>query len=147
MFNGRPVIDLGEIIYQDEGHNIIVTDGLEFVVDMLIDASAVYDTGLSYCAEGTDNTAVTAAATDLGTEAARKSITSRSRSGVEGTFSTFFTAAEADDNIKEAGLFGGTGATAAADSGVMFSHWLVAYDNSGATVDITFDYVLTPTYS
>ena len=56
LFRGRPVLDLGEIAFQGEGHNMIVTDGLEFISNALIDTSAVYDTGLTYCAEGTDNT-------------------------------------------------------------------------------------------
>ena len=146
-FMGRPVLDLGKITFQDTGRNIVVTDGLEFIGDMLIDTSAVYDTGLTYCAEGTENTAVAASDAALGTEAARKAITSRSRSGVVITLSTFFTAGEANDAIEEAGVFGGSGAGAGADSGVLFSHWLVSYDNSGTTSDITFDYVLTPAYS
>ena len=147
VFNGRPIIDLGKIVHTDGGENRIVTDGLEFVTDMLIDTSAVYDTGITYQAEGTNNTAPAAADALLGTEAARKIMTSRSRSGVEGTFSTFFTGAEANDNIKEAGIFGGTGATGAANSGILFSHWLVSFDNSLGAYDITFVYILTPTYS
>lgn len=147
FFQGRPIIDLGVPIKKLEGENMIVTDGLEFIVDMLIDLSAVYDTGLTYQAEGTDNTAVAAGQASLVTEAARKAITSRSRSGVEGAFSTFFTAAEANDAIEEAGLFGGSGASAAADSGVMFCRWLASYDNSGSIADITFLYTLTPAYS
>ena len=147
LFRGRPLIDVGHIVHCDEGSNIVVTDGLEFISNMLIDTSAVYDTGLTYCAEGTDNTAPAANQEDLVTEAARKAITSRTISGVESTFSTFFTAAEANDVIAEAGLFGGSGASAAADSGIMFCRWLVSFDNSGALYDITFDYVLTPSYS
>lgn len=149
IFLGKPVIDLGKIIHKDGGENMIVTDGLEFLIDMLIDLSAVYDSGILDCAEGTNSTAPAAGQAALVTEAARKVITSRSRSGVEGTFSTFFTAAEANDAIEEAGLFGGTGALGVGnpDTGVMFARWLVSYDNSTPTADITFDYVLTPSYS
>ena len=147
-FNGRPVIDLGKIVHEDGGENMIVTDGLEFVVDSFIAALSTFDSRIRVCAEGTGTTAPAAGQEDLVTEAARKDITSKSRSGVEGTFSTFFTAAEANDNIKEAGLFGGTAADdEVADSGIMFCRWLVSFDNSGTDYDITFDYVLTPAYS
>jgi len=148
-FLGRPIIDFGVLVYEDGGENMIVTDGLEFVVDMLIDTSAVYDTGIIDQAEGTDNTAPAAGQTTLVAEAARKEMTSRSRAGVVGTLSTFFTGAEANDNIKEAGIFGGTGALHAGnpDTGVMFSRWLASYDNSLGAYDITFTYILTPSYS
>jgi len=77
--------------------------------------------------------------TQLTTETARKAITSRTRSGNVVTFSTFFTAAESTYNIKEAGVFGHSTASAAANSGVLASHWLVSFDNSGGLYDITLD--------
>lgn len=147
LFRGRPIIDLGKIVHMEEGENIIVTDGLEFISNMLIDTSAVYDTGITYQAEGTDNTAPAAGQTDLIAETARKAITSRTISGSEATFSTFFTAAEANDAIEEAGLFGGSGAGASSGSGIMFARWLVSFNNEAANYDLTFDYVLTPAYS
>lgn len=143
IFQGYPLIDPGEIVEVKKAKNIIVTVGLQLVGNMLIDAGAQWDTGLTYCAEGTDDTAPVVADTTLGTEAARKAITSRTRVGEEITLSTFFTAAEANDNIKEAGIFGSSTAGAGADSGVLFAHWLTSYDNTGALVDITIDYVLT----
>lgn len=136
----------GEVIVK-EGTNRIVTLGLAFISNHLIDTSAVYDVGLTYCAIGTNNTAPTAGDAALGTEVSRKAITSRTILGVESTFSTFFTAAESTYNIKEGGLFGGSGASGTPDSGILFSHWLVAYDNSSGLFDLTFDYVLTPSYS
>lgn len=146
-FKGRPILDLGNIAHVLEGENMIVTDGLELVTNMLIDTSAVYNIGLTYQAWGTDNTAVATSQADLVAEAARKVMTSRNISGVVGTFSTFVTAAEGNDNIKEAGVFGGSGAGGAGGSGIMFARWLVSFDNSGAGYDLTFDYVVTPSYS
>lgn len=139
-------IKTGEIIVK-EGKNMIVTYGLYFVSNALIDASAVFDTGLTYCAIGTDNTAVAAGDTALGSEQARKSITSRTIAGVEATFSTFFTAAESTYAIEEAGLFGGSNAGAGSGTGLLFSHFLVSFDNSGGNYDVTLDYILTPSYS
>ncbi len=136
----------GEVIVK-EGKNRIVTYGLYFISSALIDASAVFDTGLTYCAIGTNATAPVAGDAGLGTETARKAITSKTISGVEATFSTFFTAAESTYNIKEAGLFGGSGAGAGSGSGLLFSHWLVSFDNSLGVYDITISHVLTPSYS
>jgi len=133
----------GRTIYLvKEGHNLITTAGKQLIGDMLIDETG-YDTGLTYQAEGTDDTAPAVGDTTLGAEAARKAVTSKSRSGNEITYSTFFTAAEANDNIKEAGIFGHSTASATPDSGILFAHWLVSFDNSGGNYDLTFDYILT----
>ena len=134
-------IRTGEIIVK-EGENLIVTTGKGLVGDMLIDASG-FDTGLTWQAIGTSNTAPVIGDTQLTTEAARLAITSRTRSGNVATFSTFFTAAQSTFNIKEAGIFGHSTANAAANSGVMFNHYLVSFDNSGGLYDLTFDTALT----
>ena len=134
-------IKTGEAIVK-EGHNLIVTVGKSLMGDMLID-EAGYDTGLTYQAIGSDNTAPAIGDTVLAVEEARKAITSKSRATNEITYSTFFTAAESTYAIEEAGIFGHSTAGAGADSGVLFSHWLVSFDNSGGLYDITIDYVLT----
>lgn len=131
----------GEIITL-QGTNLRVTAGKVLLCQMLID-EAGYDTGLTYCAIGTNNTAPAVGDTTLGTEAARKVITSKTRSGAEITLATFFTAAESTYNIKEAGIFGHSTASGAPDSGVLFSHWLVSFDNSSGLYDITISYILT----
>ena len=142
---------MGKIVHEDGGENRIVTDGLELLGDMLIDKGAQWDTGLTYHAEGTDDTAPADAQATLVAETARKIMTSRSRTTAGAvvyiTCATFFTAAEANDNIKEGGVFGTSTASAAADSGIMFSRYLVAFDNSLAAYDVTFTYVLSPSYS
>ena len=133
----------GEVVKVITSKNIICTVGKAFVGDMLIDADSDHDTGLTYCAIGTNNTTPVVGDTTLGTEAARKAITSKSRVSNEITLSTFFTAAEATYNIKEAGIFGHASATSSADTGKLLSHWLVSYDNSAGSYDITLDYILT----
>ena len=129
-----------------EGHNMIVTDGLEIVTDMLIDASATWDVGLTYCELGTSAQTPVAGDAALVAASKRKAITSRSRSGVAGTFSTFFTAAESNIFIKEAGLWGGSAAAAGLGTGKLFARWLSSFDNSAALYDITIEYTLTPSY-
>ena len=130
-----------------EGHNLIVTTGKTLIGNYLIDTSAVYDVGITYCALGADNTAPAVGQTTLvdegGGAAMRKTITSKSRAVNEITLSTFFTAAQSTINLKEAGIFGHSTAGAGENSGIMFSRWLVSFDNSGATHYITIDYVLT----
>ncbi len=125
-----------------EGDNLRVTVGKQLLGDMLIDRSG-YDTGLTYQAIGTGTTAVAITDTQLTTESARLAITSRTRAGTVITFSTFFTAAQSTYNIKEAGIFGHSTASGSANSGILFSHWLVSFDNSGGLFDITFDYILS----
>jgi len=134
-------IKTGEIIVK-EGHNLIVNVGKYLVCRMLID-EAGYDTGLTYQAIGSNNTAPVLGDTTLTVESARKAVTSKTRVNNEITYSTFFTAGESTYFIKEAGMFGHSTATAAANSGVLFSHWLVSFDNTGGLYDITLDYVLT----
>jgi len=134
-------IKTGELIVK-EGDNLICTVGKNLVGDMLID-TAGYDIGLTYQAIGTSNTAVTAADTHLNTETSRKAITFKSRLVNVDTLTTFFAASECTYFIKEAGIFGHSTATATTNTGIIFSHWLVSFDNSGGTYDITIDYTLT----
>lgn len=107
---------------------------------MLIDEES---TGLTYHALGTSNTAPAVGDSQLGSEQARKTWTSRSRSGAQIALSVFYLASESTHAIKECGVFGGSTAGAAANSGELFSHYLQTYDNSGGSVDLTFDYLLT----
>ena len=134
-------IKTGEIIIKT-GKNLIVSAGEALAGDLLIDRTG-YDTGLTYQAIGTSNTAVNVADIKLTAEAKRKAITFKSRLLNVLTYSTFFTAAESKYNIKEAGIFGHSTASTTPDSGELFSHYLVAFDNSGGTYDITIDYLLT----
>ena len=130
-----------------EGHNLIVTVGKTMVGNALIDLAAQWDTGLTYCALGADNTAPAIGQTQLvdegGGAAMRKTITSKTAVVNEFTFSTFFTKAQSTLAIEEAAMFGSSTAGAGENSGVMFSRWLVSFDNSLGNFDLTFDYVLT----
>jgi len=131
-----------------EGENLIVTVGKGLVGDMLINAAG-YDTGFTYCALGSDNTAPAVGQTTLvneggdGVSAMRLTITYPSRLLNVITLSTFFKAAQSTITLEEAAIFGHSTATAARNSGIMFSRWLVSFDNSGALYDITVTYILT----
>lgn len=120
--------------------NLVVTDGKELAGDLLIDDESA---GLTYHALGTGTGAPAVGDATMGSEQTRKAWTTRSRSGADLTLSVFYTAAQCTYNIKECGVFGGSSASAAADSGALFARYLQSYDNSGGGVDLTFDYLLT----
>ena len=123
-------------------HNIIVTSGKVLVAKMLMDASG-YDTGLTYCAIGSDSTTPAVGDTTLATEENRVAVTSKSRTVNAVTYSTFFTAAQSTYAIEEVGLFGHSTASGTTDSGELFNHALLSYDNSAASVDLTIDVAIT----
>ena len=137
------LIDPGEIVAVVETPNIICNEGLLLFSGFIRDESATYDTGLKYCEIGTDNTAPAAGDTTLTAFHSRNAITNNSRAAYETTFTTFFTAAQSTANIKEAGIWGGGDAAAGEATGLLFAHWLAAFDNSGALYDITITYILT----
>lgn len=127
-----------------ENRNVVCTVGKYQVLDMLIDVTG-YDTGITYQAIGTDNTTPAAGDTTLGSEQERKVFTDKSRSGLTITFSTFFTAAESTYDIQEVGIFGHSTATASADSGILFAHALLDFDNSGGNYDLTIEWSISIT--
>ena len=142
-FENGKMIDPGEVVFESETHNIICNEGLLLVAGFAIDESATYDTGITYCEIGTDNTAPAAGDIILGAFHHRNVVTSRSRATYEDTFATFFTAAESTAAIKEAGVWGGGDAAAGEATGLLFAHWLAIFDNSLGAYDITITYVLT----
>ena len=132
-----------EVVARVEAPNLITNAGLNLLAQMLGEQSG-YDTGITYCAIGTDSTTPVAGDTTLTAESARKAITSYSISGAELTCSTFFLSTECNVAIEEVGAFGHSTAGAGADSGVMVNHALLSYDNSGGSPnDVTIDIVLT----
>ena len=136
----------GQVVKVIKSKNLIVTAGKALVGNMLIDLDAQHDVGLTWCALGSNNTAPAIGQTQLvnegGGAAMRKAITSKSLLVNVVTLSTFFTGAQSNIAIEEAGIFGTSTAGAAVNSGEMFSRWLASFDNSLGTYDITLDYVL-----
>jgi len=113
--------------------NLVTTVGLRLVLDIL---GCHGETGLTYCAVGTGNTAAVVGDTTLETELDRStSVYTRSQS--VGTYSVFFNTGEANGVITEIGFFGND-ATSSADSGTMFNRIVL----SNSITKIT-DYTLT----
>jgi len=128
-----------------EGENIITTIGKELVGHLLQNREP-YETGITYHAIGENDTPAPAIGdTVLNDEVHRKAVIAKTQSGTtpnEFTWSTFYTAGESSFDIEEAGLFGHD-ADATPGSGILFSHYLVAFDNQAGTFDLVFDYILT----
>ena len=137
------VLTPGEVVYRVENPNIICNEGLVLVAGFAIDESAVYDVGITYCEIGTNNTAPAAGDVSLTTYHGRKAVTSKSRASYEDTIATFFTAAQSTCFIKEAGMWGGSNAAVGEATGLLFSHFLVSFDNGAGAYDITISYLLT----
>jgi len=118
-------------------HNLIVTVGKALVANMLSETSG-YDTGITYCAVGTGITAPLVSDTTLTTEHARATITRYTVVSNVATYRTFFVSTAVNVFIKEIGLFGHSTAGAGVNTGVLFNHALLSYDNSGGSpVDLT----------
>lgn len=142
VFMGRPLETPQSPEFTLEGKNLITATGMVLVCEMLID-TASYDTGLTYHAIGTSTVAVASGDNKLTAEFGRKAITSKSRTGKELTYSTFYTAAQSTASIQEAGMFGHNTASTASNTGILFSHYLVQVNNTASLYDLTFSYVLT----
>lgn len=121
-------------------HNLIVTLGKGLVGDAILPAGMI---GLTYHAFGTGVTVPNVADTHITTEVRRKIWAAYSRTGAALDFSTYYLASEATYFIKECGVYGGPTATDTLNSGTLFSHFLLSYDNSGGLNDLTFEYQLT----
>jgi hypothetical protein len=134
----------GALVFESEVKNLIVSAGLALVGDLLTGDET---TGLTYHAIGTSSTTPVSADTVLGAEVARKTWTSKTRSGSTIYLSEFYLKSESAYNIKEAGVFGGAAASATPDSGTLFSHYLQTYDNSAGLRDLTFEYSLEVNYA
>lgn len=122
--------------HENTVHNIIVTQA-KVLVAMVFNNESV--TGLEYHAIGLGATAPLSSDTLLSIEATRKAITSMVRNSTSLILSTYYTAAQSTFNIKEGGIFC-NGATATANSGTLFSHFLQSEDNSAGLNDLTFEY-------
>jgi hypothetical protein len=127
----------------DEKHNTIMTDVFYRIVRAFLGYSFNAYYYISYCAIGSDNTAVTASDTTLGAEEFRTpyvAITNPTTSSVDVTF--YITTTEFSGTIEEIGIFGGGTATDTADTGNLISHALWSYSKS-VTEELLIEYTIT----
>src|SRR2546421_1172254 len=100
---------------------------------------------ITYAALGTSSTAPTTGDTRLGAEVFRKRITSYSNTGATGEVNIWLYVAPGEAvgvNIAEVGFFGGSSATGAANSGVLFARGLYSHTKTNLE-GITFPLDLT----
>lgn len=111
----------GKITKQIKAHNLAVDVGLESFAARHagVDTPANVKGAATYCGVGTGEDAPAAGDIKLQTEIFRKQISVRSYTGKVARFRTFFSTSEANDALKEVGLFGDA-ASATADSGTLF---------------------------
>lgn len=113
---------------------------MDTVLDQLIGAfkGDNPDLEIFYLALGTDNTAVTNADTQLGNEIFRTAVVSQSDVATGEILTEFIVLdTEAVGNIEEIGIFGGSNATASADTGTLISRILWSKVKSSSE-EITF---------
>lgn len=122
-----------------EYHNIVVTSGKTMIAQRL--AQTGNDCNITYGAVGTDATAPLAGDTTLGTELARKAVTTISNAANQVLVSLYFGPAEAIGALKEFGLFG-EAADATPDSGTMVNHAAIDEAKTAAET-LTIDCTLT----
>jgi len=133
-------VQRGLCVHEETVNNLVVTAGKQLLGDLLIGEETA---GIAYHEIGTGVTTPVLTDSALTTSSQRKAVTNKVRSGNQVQASTFYLASECTLDIKEAGIFGGAAATAAAGSGTMLCHYLQSYDNSAGTYDLTFEYTLT----
>jgi hypothetical protein len=116
-----------------EAENLMVTSAMTLLAALLAGIPGVLP--VSYLGIGTGTTTPVVGDTQLTAEYARAPVTSTSALAGAATIQTFFIRTASAVHIKELGLFGGA-VTGAANSGTMFAHALLDYDNSAGTTDL-----------
>jgi len=121
----------GNLKDKKEGHNLVVTNGKEYLASFLYSAttSAVWD--MKYVAVGSDSTAAALADTALGTELARHTGTVSYTSGAIYEVVATFAAGVGTGAIVEYGLFSSNTA------GTMLSRDIEDVINKGASDTLT----------
>ena len=129
-----------------EAHNTITDAGLEFLAFMLTGTTGY--NGPTHCelgegAAGTvDNTQLTVLRGDS-IDRETIPVVGTSISGATVTYNTAFTAADINEYVKEASLWGGPTAGATAGSGILFAYVDLDFDNRGVARDLTVIWTVT----
>ena len=118
-------------VHETVVHNIVVTDGKEYIASRMKDASA---TAMSHMAIGTGSTAAAAGDAALGTEAGRVALTSTTVSSNAVAYVATFAAGTGTGAITEAGILN------ASSSGTLLCRTVFSVINKGAadTLGITW---------
>lgn len=119
----------GEWEHEKTIQNTIMDSGLNLLRDSLYSNSN--DAQIRYIAVGTSSVSITTTQTQLGNEVFRKPIYSRSQIGIDSVQSVaILSDTEANVQIEEIGVFAGSTASTASNSGVMISRILYSRNKS-----------------
>jgi len=120
---GKVLLELRNVktgrVTRDMIDNMVVTLGKESIADALRGTTSDSRGIITYCALGTGSTAPALGDSVLETEIERKLVSVRSVANNIATFETFFTTAEGNGSLREAGLFGDD-ASDTVDTGTLF---------------------------
>ena len=133
QMTGHLSIAINDAVVQ-EVHNLVVTDGKEFVASRMKDTTKA---AMSHMAIGTGSTAAAAGDSALGSQADRNALTSTTVSGAAVTYLASFGAGEGTGAITEAGLFN------AASAGDMLCRTVFAVVNKGSSDSMTITWTVT----
>ena len=133
QMTGHLSIAINDAVVQ-EVHNLVVTDGKEFVASRMKDTTKA---AMSHMGIGTGSTAAAAANSALGSQADRNALTSTTVSGAAVTYLASFGAGEGTGAITEAGLFN------AASAGDMLCRTVFAVVNKGSSDSMTITWTVT----
>ena len=133
QMTGHLSIAINDAVVQ-EVHNLVVTDGKEFVASRMKDTTKA---AMSHMAIGTGSTAAAAGDSALGSQADRNALTSTTVSGAAITYVASFGAGEGTGAITEAGLFN------AASAGDMLCRTVFAVVNKGSSDSMTITWTVT----
>ena len=133
QMTGHLAIAINDAVVQ-EVHNLVVTDGKEFVASRMKDTTKA---AMSHMGIGTGSTAAAAANSALGSQADRNALTSTTVSGAAVTYLASFGAGEGTGAITEAGLFN------AASAGDMLCRTVFAVVNKGSSDSMTITWTVT----
>ena len=131
----------GKLKSSDLVKNTFVTAGKNSLAAGIMGTTSNNQGIITYCALGTSAVAPALADTTLTTEIFRKLISVRSVALNVATFQTFFTTAEGNGTLREAGLFGDN-ATGVADSGTLFSKLAINRTKSSSDT-LTLSWAIT----
>lgn len=125
----------GEVVQVEKASNLIVTTGVQGIVDRLLASPTV---GVpTHAAIGTGTTAAAAGDTTLQTELDRNALTSKNRSGAVLTMVADWAAGDGTGTITEAGIFN------ASSSGTLFSRVVFSAVGKTATDTLQINWTWT----
>lgn len=136
LFDGKT----GRLKSKDIKGNLVTNAGRTSMARHLRGVTTDNQGIITICALGTSAVAPQHADTGLGTEIARKLVSVRSNVDDVATFQTFFTTAEGNGTLREAGLFGDDASTSIPGSGTLFCKLAISRTKtSGDTLTLSWD--------